>query len=191
MKNLDEYTKDEKNQLYNHDLKRIHSLYYWIQNKLDLKRNEIFPPIIDHILNLLNNDDKYLNYGVSEYFILSFCRQYMHNMIGEKNRTKKYKKCTNLNQINVNEIVIYKNKYCLIYSIDLMNVTLIIETKNLINNTDDYFIENVLYTDILIPNEKITQKTTGKYGYLKGNIIKNYKIYLNTVIDKIINNKIL
>ena len=191
MKSLDEYTKEEKNQLYNHDLKRIHSLYYWIQNKLDLKRNEIFPPVIDHILNLLNNNDKYLNVGVSELFIITFCRQYMHNMIGEKSTTKKYKKCTNLNQLNVNDIVIYKNKYCLVYSIHLTNVTLITESKNLINDNNDYFYEEIFYKDILIPNEKIMQKTTGKYRYLKGNIIKEYKIYLNTVIDKIINKKIL
>ena len=112
-------------------------------------------------------------------------------MIGEKSTTKKYKKCTNLNQLNINDIVIYKNKYCLVYSIHLTNVTLIIESKNLINNNNNYFFKEILYKDILIPNEKIMQKTTDKYGYLKGNPIKYYKIYLNTVIDKIINNKIL
>ena len=186
MKSLDKYTKDEKDQLWAHDLKRIHSLYYWVQNKLDLKRNEIFPPVIDHILNKINNDDKYLSGGVSELFILSFCRQYMHNMIGKKSTTKKYKKCTNLNQINVNDIIIYQNKYCLISNIHINKVSLIIESKNLINNNDDYFIKDVLYTDIKIPNEKIMQKTSGEYKYLNGKPIKKYKLYLNTAIDKIL-----
>ena len=184
MKSLDEYTKDEKEQLWNHDLKRIHSLYYWIQNKLNLKRREIFPPIIDNILNKLNNDEQYLNGGVSELFLLSFCRQYMHNMIGKKVKNKNYKKCTNLNQINVNDIIIYRNKYCLISNIHVNNVSLIIESKNLIETNNHYFIEDVNYKDINIPNEKVKQNTKDNYSYLKDKPLKTYNIYLNTLLDK-------
>ena len=184
MKSLDDYNKVEKNQLWAHDFRRIHSLYYWMQNKLDLKRTDIFPPVIDQILNKLNNEERYLSGGVSELFLLTFCRQYIHNMIGKKSTTKKFKKCTNLNQINVNDIVIYKNRYCLINNIYTNNVSLITESQNLIRTDDDYYIKDVLYNEIYIPDEKINQITTGKYSYLKGKPLKIYKIYLNTALDK-------
>ena len=63
-------------------------------------------------------------------------------------------------------------------------VSLIIESKNLIEINNHYFIEDVYYKDIYIPDEKINQKTTGKYSYLKNKPLKSYKLYLNTAIDK-------
>jgi hypothetical protein len=154
--------------LFGSDIHKISNVHQWINTTYAIKNKEVLPK---KIATLLKNFQIYPKENVVT-LLKVFMSRYLNNRIGKKvNKECKlnisYKK--DISHYNVGEIVEYKGKYALVYSIFNLKINLILKRENILDAKTVNSKEIGKISSDIKPDENVDH-------FLKEELLGYYKI---------------
>lgn len=146
------------------DISKIHHINRWIRDISEISNKAVMSNDTEQMLQTIRQKGK----KTPDVLLKKYMRQYMHNRLGT-DADESGVACSNINDVQIGDLVIYNSKYMIVANIDIFDVILIPSSLS-----EDEIL-TVLYTKIHLCKQP-EQNIKKPYEFLKDKCLGTYKI---------------